>query len=174
MRQVRARDTEAGEHLIDATAVTHEASRRAAQGRSRHDGAESPLAQRRDDMTRLIAILVAITCALGAAWAPAIAQTKTAPPPAKDTKADAAKSQPAAKDDKKAGAKVDINSASKAELETLSGIGEAYSQKIMDGRPYKRKDDLVKRNIVPQATYDKIKDQVIAKQDTGAAAAKKK
>ena len=124
-------------------------------------------------MTRLITILVAITFALGAAWAPAIAQTKTAPPPAKDTKADA-KSQPAAKDDKKAGAKVDINSASKAELETLSGIGEAYSQKIMDGRPYKRKDDLVKRNIVPQATYDKIKDQVIAKQDTGAAAAKKK
>jgi competence protein ComEA len=59
---------------------------------------------------------------------------------------------------------LDINSASKAELTTLSGIGDAYSQKIIDGRPYKRKDELVSRKIVPQATYDKIKDLIIAKQ----------
>ena len=59
---------------------------------------------------------------------------------------------------------LDINSASKAELTSLPGIGEAYSQTIIDGRPYARKDQLVSKNIVPKATYDKIKDLIIAKQ----------
>jgi DNA uptake protein ComE-like DNA-binding protein len=59
---------------------------------------------------------------------------------------------------------IDINTASKADLMTLTGIGDAYSQKIIAGRPYARKDELVSKKIIPQATYDKIKDQMIAKQ----------
>src|SRR5262250_2322773 len=58
---------------------------------------------------------------------------------------------------------VEINSAPKFELMTLPGIGDAEAQKIIDGRPYRAKTELLQKNLIPQATYDKIADSITAK-----------
>ena len=105
-------------------------------------------------MKRLIVLLIVGLFSTGvlsapAAWAQA---PKAAPAPAKsDTKA-------------MGHAPLDLNSASEADLMMIQGIGDAYAKKIVQNRPYKRKDELVQKKVVPQATYDKIKDHIIAKQ----------
>jgi len=60
---------------------------------------------------------------------------------------------------------VDLNSASKTQLIGLPGIGEAHAQEIIDGRPYREKSDLVRRNIISEKTYELIRDKVIARQN---------
>ena len=103
---------------------------------------------RKSLITRILIVLFALSLMSGMA----LAQDKAAKKPAK-----AAAATPAAD-------LLDINSATKDQLDALPGIGAAYSQKIIDGRPYAKKTDLVRKKVVPQATYNKIKDKIIAKQ----------
>ena len=109
-------------------------------------------------MQRILKFLIATLASIGLAATAAMA-ADTAKTPA----APAATAAPAKADAPKVEL-MDINSASEKDLATLKGIGDARAKAIVKGRPYKGKDDLVKKKVLTQSVYDGIKDQIIAKQ----------
>ena len=102
--------------------------------------------------------------ALAAVVALALPAHAQAPAPAMKSSPSMMKSSPSMSKAAPKAAPLDLNSASEDELKALKGVGDARAKKIIAGRPWKGKDDLVAKGILPQKTYDGIKDKIIAKQ----------
>jgi competence protein ComEA len=121
-------------------------------------------------MKKLTALLSAVLLAMAGTAFAQKAETPKATPAAPAAMAPATKAEPAPAPAAKADAKkepLDINSATKDELKALPGIGDAYADKIIKGRGkagYSGKDDLLKKKILNEKTYDGVKEMIIAKQ----------
>ncbi len=125
-------------------------------------------------MKRIFVFLVAMIAATGIAFAQKAETPKTDKAPAKTEAKKDAMAKPDAKKEMAKAEPMDINSASEKELATLKGIGDARAKAIVKGRPYKGKDELVQKKIIPENVYADIKDQIIAKQDSMAKSEMKK
>ena len=112
-------------------------------------------------MPCLAPLLVAALFSVGPTWlTPAMAQTMPGP-------AATSGATPIARMEAQTKELLDINSASLEELRALPGIDEPSARKILENRPYKRKDELLDKKIIPHAVYEKIRNQIVVRRQRG-------